>query len=144
MRRIVFALLLCLSSLSLALALRAQELSKQPLSVYSARRHALADHLQGGWALLFAAEEPQLDFDIFRQDPDFYYLTGWNEPGAALLVAAPTKGDAEHPAQPYREILFLPERNLRMELYTGVVWRLVSANERPCPLSLADFTKRQR
>ena len=120
MRRILFVVLVLVLSLPLVPALRAQELSKQPLDVYSARRHALAEHLQGGWALMFAAEEPQLDFDVFRQDPDFYYLTGWNEPGAALLVSAATPANAEHAAEPYREILFLPERDLRMERYTGV------------------------
>ena len=64
--------------------------------------------------MLFAAPEPLLDFMPYRQDSDFYYLTGWNEPGAALMVVG------AHGAQSYKEILFLPTRNLRMELYTGV------------------------
>ena len=78
---------------------------------------ALAAELQGGVAVLFAAEEPQLDFMPYRQDADFYYLTGWNEPGAALLIV----GDAPQAQTPraYQEILFLPTRDLRMENYTG-------------------------
>ncbi len=54
----------------------------------------------------------------YRQDSDFYYLTGWTEPGAALIIV----GDAPQAASPrvYREILFLPARNLRIEKYTGV------------------------
>ncbi len=48
----------------------------------------LAAELNGGVAVLFAAEEPVLDFMPYRQDSDFYYLTGWNEPGAALMVVA--------------------------------------------------------
>jgi Xaa-Pro aminopeptidase len=97
-------------------ALRALE--KQPASVYHARRVALAAKLHGGVAVLFAAEEPLLDFMAYRQDSDFYYLTGWTEPGAALLVVA----DAPQAPTPrtYREILFLPTRDLRMEKYTGV------------------------
>jgi Xaa-Pro aminopeptidase len=96
-------------------ALRALE--KQPSSTYRARRVALAARLQGGIAVLFAAEEPQLDFTPYRQDSDFYYLTGWTEPGAALLIV----GDAPKADSPrsYKEILFLPVRNLRMEAYTG-------------------------
>ena len=92
-------------------------LEKQPASVYRARRVALASKLHGGVAVLFAAEEPQLDFMPYRQDADFYYLTGWNEPGAALLIV----GDAPQAAAPraYKEILFLPTRDLRMEKYTG-------------------------
>jgi Xaa-Pro aminopeptidase len=91
-------------------------LEKQPAGIYHARRAALAAKLDGGIALIFAAEEPQLDFDPYRQDSDFYYLTGWNEPGAALLIVsepvnATTPGGGE--------ILFLPTRNLRLEKYTG-------------------------
>jgi Xaa-Pro aminopeptidase len=71
-------------------------------------------------AILFAAEEPVLDFMPYRQDADFYYLTGWNEPGAALMITAPLAADATHPAASAREILFLPTRNRRRELYTGV------------------------
>jgi len=91
---------------------------KQPASVYRARRAALAEKLQGGVAILFAAEEPQLDFTPFRQDSNFYYLTGWTEPGAALLIGA----DAAHASPPrsYKEILFLPARDPHMEKYTGV------------------------
>lgn len=93
-------------------------LEKQPATTYHARRVALAQKLNNGVAILFAGEEPLLDFMPYRQDEDFYYLTGWNEPGAALMIVA----DAPKAAQPrtYREVLFLPTRNLRMEKYTGV------------------------
>ena len=100
-----------------------QALEKQPSSDYHARRVALGTALHGGVAILFAAEEPVLDFDPYRQDSDFYYLTGWNEPGAALLIVGPASeperpGQAAH-AREYKEILFLPTRNLRTETYTG-------------------------
>ena len=93
-------------------------LDRQPAGVYRARRVALAGNLHGGIAILFAAEEPLLDFAPYRQDSDFFYLTGWNEPGAALLIM----GDASQAAVPhaYQEILFLPARNLHEETYTGV------------------------
>jgi Xaa-Pro aminopeptidase len=102
-------------------------LETQPASVYHARRVALAEKLQGGVAVLFAAEEPLLDFMPYRQDEDFYYLTGWNEPGAALVVfgngqegqTLPT-GQNNIVTSAYTEILFLPTRDLRMEKYTGI------------------------
>ena len=99
-------------------------LEKQPASVYRARRVALGAKLHGGAAVLFAAEEAQLDFMPYRQDEDFYYLTGWNEPGAALLIVA----DAPQAQTPrgYKEILFLPTRDLRMEKYTGAKLDAVS------------------
>jgi Xaa-Pro aminopeptidase len=93
-------------------------LDKQPAATYHGRRAALAQKLNGGAAVLFAGEEPILDFMPYRQDADFYYLTGWNEPGAALMIIA----DAPTSATPrsYREVLFLPTRNLRTEKYTGI------------------------
>lgn len=98
-------------------------LEKPSATDYHARRVALGNELHGGVAILFAAEEPVLDFDPYRQDSDFYYLTGWNEPGAALMIVGPASA-AEYQGQKtrareYKEILFLPTRNLRMEQYTG-------------------------
>ena len=93
-------------------------LEKQPATVYHDRRVALAGTLKGGVAVLFSAPEPLLDFMPYRQDSDFYYLTGWTEPGAALMIIGPSS--AADARQDYREILFLPTRNLRLELYTGV------------------------
>jgi Xaa-Pro aminopeptidase len=108
--RLLFPILLLLTQI----ASIAQGLEKQPTAIYHARRMALAEKLQGGVAVLFAAEEPVLDFMPYRQDSDFYYLTGWNEPGAALMVLS--EAGRSHK---YREVLFLPTRNLRMEKYTG-------------------------
>lgn len=109
LRSVVLVLLAVLGIAPLASAFE-----KQPVSVYHARRHALAERLRGGIAVLFAAPEPLLDFDPYRQDSNFYYLTGWTEPGAAILIAAP-----QHDEQGYKEILFLPTRDMRMEKYTG-------------------------
>src|SRR6185369_3030201 len=75
-----------------------QALENQPASDYHARRVALGNALHGGVAILFAAEEPVLDFDPYRQNSDFYYLTGWNEPGAALLIMGPAN-EPERPGQ---------------------------------------------
>ena len=110
-RPLQFFLLACIvSSVSAAHALE-----RQPASAYHARREALGALLRGGVAILFAAPEPLLDFMPYRQDSDFYYLTGWNEPGAALMIAG-----GNGAGQGYREILFLPTRNLRRDLYTGM------------------------
>src|SRR5579871_4466420 len=116
MRLLVASAVALLAVCTAAPTLRALE--KQPASIYHARRVALGQRLRGGVAVLFAAEEPLLDFMPYRQDSDFYYLTGWTEPGAALMIV----GDASDAASPrsYREILFLPTRDLRMEKYTGV------------------------
>src|SRR5581483_4292051 len=103
-------------------------LERQPNAVYQARREALAHELHGGVALLFGNYEPAMEYQDFRQDEDFYYLTGWNEPGAALIVADAMPARAGKPALPYREVLLLPERNLRAEQYTGVKLDAASPN----------------
>ncbi len=121
MRRIVWAVCLLLT----AVAGLGQALESVPKAEYRARRVALGGRVRGGVAVLFAGEEPLLDFMPFRQDADFYYLTGWTEPGAALVVIGPgpattvARLGTEVPAHTYREVLFLPERDLVMEKYTG-------------------------
>jgi Xaa-Pro aminopeptidase len=99
-------------------------LDSVPKQEYRQRRVALAAKLEGGVAVLFAAEEPVLDFMPYRQDEDFYYLTGWNEPGAALVIIGPgpertTRLGDVVPAHGYSEILFLPARDMIVEKYTG-------------------------
>ncbi len=103
-------------------------LERQPNAIYQARRDALAHELHGGVALLFGNYEPSMEYQDYRQDEDFYYLTGWNEPGAALVVADAVPARAGKPALPYREVLLLPERNLRNELFTGVKLDAASPN----------------
>jgi Xaa-Pro aminopeptidase len=115
LHRITFAAL----TLAMVVAsLPAHALEKQSASVYHTRRAALAAKLNGGAAVIFANDEPPMEYQDYRQDEDFFYLTGWNEPGAALLVVADAP-EAKTPRS-YKEILFLPTRNLRMEKYTGV------------------------
>ncbi|HBI21019.1 MAG TPA: Xaa-Pro aminopeptidase, partial [Legionella sp.] len=57
---------------------------------HSARRSQLAQHLpKGAIAIIPAAHEVLRNGDAyyrFRQDSDFYYLTGFNEPDALLLI----------------------------------------------------------
>jgi Xaa-Pro aminopeptidase len=122
--RLVTLILLILGISSPALS----ALERQPNATYQARREALAHQLHGGVALIFGNYEPTMEYQDYRQDEDFYYLTGWNEPGAALIVADAVAARAGKPALPYREVLLLPERNLRDELYTGVKLDAASPN----------------
>jgi Xaa-Pro aminopeptidase len=110
--------LLCLVLL-LATSLAAME--RQPNADYRARRVKLAEKMNGGLLVLFAGVEKPGPNDLygFRQDDQFYYLTGWREPGAALVIAAPRPANDNNPARPYTEILFLPAHNLSQEKWTG-------------------------
>jgi Xaa-Pro aminopeptidase len=94
-----------------------------PQPEYHARRVRLGAALHGGSAVIFAAYEPPMEYQDYRQDEDYYYLTGVTEPGGALLIIgegpATTTRLGPLPAHPYREILFLPSRNPIREKYTG-------------------------
>jgi Xaa-Pro aminopeptidase len=105
--------------LSLILACSAgNALDRQPNADYHARREALAKKV-GGLVVLFAPMEAADAVYAFRQDDNFYYLSGVTEPGVALLIASAVETKDDAPARPYAEILFLPPHNLRREKYTG-------------------------
>ncbi|PYP89120.1 MAG: peptidase M24 [Candidatus Angelobacter sp. Gp1-AA117] len=82
---------------------------------YRARRVALSKLMEGGSLVLFAGTEAEGPNDLygFRQNDNFCYLTGWSQPGAALLISPASD------SHPYTEILFLPEHNLTQEKWTG-------------------------
>jgi Xaa-Pro aminopeptidase len=77
-----------------------------PLSEYHQRREKLRKDLKGSLVLFGNKEDPEL-VGRFQQESNFYYLTGWAEPGARLLL---TDDD---------ETLFLPHHDEVVERYTG-------------------------
>jgi Xaa-Pro aminopeptidase len=105
----------------LLLTIPGRALERQPNADYRARRVALSRKTSGGAVVLFAAVEAEGPDNLygFRQDNNFYYLTGLNQPGAAVLIAPEVASDGAGPAHPYTEILFLPERNYSQEKWTG-------------------------
>jgi Xaa-Pro aminopeptidase len=103
--------LVCIGCLVWVLLSVASATERQPNADYRARRVALAKALEGGALVLFAPTEAEGPNNLygFRQEDNFYYLTGWGEPGAALLINA----------NPYVEVLFLAEHNATQEKWTG-------------------------
>jgi Xaa-Pro aminopeptidase len=55
-------------------------------SEYAARRDALAALVPGGVLVAIGAPEPPEDYIAFQQTSSFEYLTGINEPNAALVI----------------------------------------------------------
>jgi Xaa-Pro aminopeptidase len=90
-------------------------MERQANTDYHARRERLAAKAGNAIVVLFASteEEGQNSTRGFRQGDDFYYLTGWSEPGAALLIAPKTE------KREYTEVFFLPGRNVSQERWTG-------------------------
>jgi Xaa-Pro aminopeptidase len=85
-------------------------LAKAPADEFRARRAALRQSIAqagDGVLVLKGQTEPYDPLFRFEQEPNFYYLTGWQEPGAALLMT------------PTDEILFLPRHDARAERYHG-------------------------
>ena len=77
---------------------------------FAQRRAALKKELPNSVIVLFGKAEKEV-YEVrepFVQESNFYYLTGWTEPGAILLI------------DPDREVLFLPGRNSDREKWSGV------------------------
>jgi Xaa-Pro aminopeptidase len=82
-----------------------------PQAEYAQRRAALAGKMQDGVLLAIGAKEPVQDYLSFYQSEPFTYLTGYNEPNAALVIV---KRGAETSST-----LFVEERNPGAEVWTG-------------------------
>jgi len=91
------------------LATLAFALEREPLAEYRARRARLAQRIKGNILVLRAA--PDQELVRYQQERNFYYLTGFDEPNAILLLDA-----ASDPPQEY---LFLAERKTAEERWTG-------------------------
>jgi Xaa-Pro aminopeptidase len=77
-------------------------------SYFAARREALMKRIPGSVAILQGAPSPRA-YIPFRQDNNFYYLTGTEVPGSLLLLDAAL----------HRSILFLPPRDKNAEQWEG-------------------------
>jgi Xaa-Pro aminopeptidase len=105
-----------LALLVLPPALAARE--REPNSVYAGRRAALTAKLSAPVILFgFTGDENSSPSYVFNQEENFYYLTGHNEEGAAILLLPP--GAAEKGWKGPREMLFLQEHNLEEERWHG-------------------------
>ena len=91
--------------------------------IYQLRRNALAKHIfsKTGGGIAVIATAPELarnrDSDFpYRHDSDFYYLTGFEEPGATLVMKVARSGKS------YRleSHLFCRPKDLEREIWDGI------------------------
>ena len=84
------------------LTLAVSTFAQQPFNKneFAERRAKLFEKISDGVVVLFAAKGQHYPVK-FRQSPDFYYLTGIEEPGAVLVMSGPTKST----------VLFVPKRS---------------------------------
>lgn len=115
--------------ISLLLAGAAAQSAKLPSDEFPERRAALRKSLSeaGADGVLLLRGQTEGSDRIFRftQEPNFYYLTGWMDPGAALLLT------------PSGETLFLPSHNEHAERYAG---KRTAASDADAP-SITGFEK---
>jgi Xaa-Pro aminopeptidase len=100
-------ILLCLL---IAASSHAQTLGPE---VFEARRAALMEMLDGGVAVMYGGVGDSVETGniLFVQEPNFYYLTGISEPGAALILSP---GETRN-----QETLYLQPRNPEVEDWDG-------------------------
>ncbi|WP_249042328.1 aminopeptidase P family protein [Flagellimonas olearia] len=70
--------------------------------------------------VLFANAERNRANDVdyvYHQDPNFYYLTGYHEPNAVLVLFSDTQTDAS--GKKFDEIIYVQERDPQAEQWTG-------------------------
>jgi Xaa-Pro aminopeptidase len=119
-RRFLAILALTLACITMASqAARAWE--REPASTFHERRERLIREVgSDGVIVLYGYDEADVASTVtpFRQNEEFYYLTGWNEPGAMMLLV-PKATAPGAPAELGQEILYIPAHDHREEKWTG-------------------------
>jgi len=97
----------------------AQARFRQPNAEYQARREKLRAMVDGPIVLYgYTGQEDASEVALFFQEQNFYYLAGHNEPGAALVLTPNSPATAGIEGVP-REILYLPQRDPKQEIWEG-------------------------
>jgi Xaa-Pro aminopeptidase len=117
--------------IALAALLLPGVLVAQSRQEYAQRRMMLQTKLPAdGVLVVLGAQEPPQDYLSFNQAPSFYYLTGFKEPDAALLMIK--KG-----GQISSSTMFVRPRQPSREVWTGTrlgtdgIWELTGIRGRP-------------
>jgi Xaa-Pro aminopeptidase len=92
-----------------------------PLAEFAARRDALLNNVGDGVTLVLGAGAPPADYVPYQQSRPFYYLTGFREPDAALVMV---RSGAER-----RSWIFVPPKNPAQEVWTGIRLGAAGAQE---------------
>lgn len=125
MRRMLNRVLFLISACLMLAAVPAAAWEREALSVFHERRAKLLRETGGdGVIVMFGYGEAEVasSTTMFRQDETFYYLTGWNEPGALMLVVPKAAKAGGAAGEMDKEILFIPPHDDRPGSYHGELW----------------------
>src|ERR1700736_6503417 len=109
-----FLLVMCLAPL----VPQALAWERESNSVFAERRAKLIAAVGAAVVIFgYTGHEESNPSYVFMQEENFYYLTGYNEEGAALLLLP--ESAAQKGWTGPREILYLPARDLKQEKWNG-------------------------
>ncbi|MGB2397117.1 MAG: aminopeptidase P N-terminal domain-containing protein [Flavobacteriaceae bacterium] len=99
---------------------QAQLPDQEALDFHAGRRSVLREKMPPNSVAVFFANPIRnrandVDY-VYHQDPNFYYLTGWPEPHAVLVLYSSPQKDAQGD---YHERLYIQERNATAEQWNG-------------------------
>jgi len=100
----------------------------EDIAIYRKRREQLARAMGAGVAVVPTAPERIRNRDThypYRFDSHFYYLTGFTEPEAALVIVA-----GRDATSPPKTLLFCRSKNLEREIWDGFRYGPEAARER--------------
>ena len=127
-------ILIFVISILLSIKLTGQGLPTDFLSAkfHKERREAVRKILpSNSVAVFFANAERNRANDVdyvYHQDPDFFYLTGYKEPNAVLLIFSDNQNNTS--GKTYNEILYVQERDIQAEQWNGKRLGIEGAKEK--------------
>ncbi|NOQ24796.1 MAG: M24 family metallopeptidase [Bacteroidales bacterium] len=92
--------------------------------VYAQRRQQFMEKMDNGVAIFISPEVSNRNNDIdykYRQNSDFYYLTGFTEPESAFVLS---------PGSEYEFVFFVKENNPMTKMWTGDICGVEGAMEK--------------
>lgn len=111
--------ILIVALIALSAPAHAQYRQREPNGEYAARREHLRAQVDAPIVVFgYTGKESASEAYVFNQETNFYYLTGHNEEGAALLLI-PDSAAAKGWSGPAKEIFYLPPHNTYFEQWNG-------------------------
>lgn len=119
-------------SFNMALFAQEEPTDFLPADFHKERREAVRNMMPANSIAVFFANAQRnrandVDY-IYHQDPDFYYLTGYREPNAVLVIFSENQKDSE--GSTYNEIIYVQERDPKAEQWNGKRLGVEGAKER--------------
>jgi Xaa-Pro aminopeptidase len=130
--RLLVAACICLFTLTFSVAQKGLPQDFLSAEFHKERRQAFRKKMPENSVAVFFANPVRnrandVDY-VYHQDPNFYYLTGYREPHAVLLIFS--ENQTNESGKIYNEVLYVQERNARAEMWNGYRLGVEGAKEK--------------